>query len=138
MEAIEPAGVGVVVEGTHMCMVMRGVQKINAKTTTSTMVGEFRDNHKTREEFLQLLKWSYGFLPSDDRSPQVTRNTTAKNIEMKHTKHNKQKQSNNIENKEILHQKTFGSIEENTDEKESLAALYVSKIDESDDSVFLD
>jgi len=57
---------------------------------------------------------------------------------MKHTKHNKQKQSNNIENKEILHQKTFGSIEENTDEKESLAALYVSKIDESDDSVFLD
>jgi len=56
MEAIEPAGVGVVVEGTHMCMVMRGVQKINAKTTTSTMVGEFRDNHKTREEFLQLLK----------------------------------------------------------------------------------
>ena len=57
---------------------------------------------------------------------------------MKHTKHNKQKQSNNIENKQILHQKTFGSIEENTDEKESLAALYVSKIDESDDSVFLD
>lgn len=57
---------------------------------------------------------------------------------MKHTKHNIQKQSNNIENKEILHQTTFGSIEENTDEKESLAALYVSKIDESDDSVFLD
>lgn len=56
MEAIEPSGVGVVVEGTHMCMVMRGVQKINAKTTTSTMVGEFRNNHKTREEFLQLLR----------------------------------------------------------------------------------
>jgi len=56
MQAIEPSGVGVVVEGTHMCMVMRGVQKINAKTTTSTMVGEFRDDPKTREEFLQLLK----------------------------------------------------------------------------------
>lgn len=56
VEAVQPAGVAVVVEGTHMCMVMRGVQKINATTTTSMMLGEFRNNLKTREEFLCLLK----------------------------------------------------------------------------------
>lgn len=56
VEAIQPTGVGVVIEGTHMCMVMRGVQKINSKTTTSTMLGEFRNDHRTREEFLTLLK----------------------------------------------------------------------------------
>ncbi|KAG7177216.1 GTP cyclohydrolase 1-like 1, partial [Homarus americanus] len=56
VEAIQPTGVGVVVEGIHMCMVMRGVQKINAKTTTSTMLGVFRDDPKTREEFLTLVK----------------------------------------------------------------------------------
>ncbi|XP_042878665.1 GTP cyclohydrolase 1-like [Penaeus japonicus] len=55
-EAVQPSGVAVVVEGTHMCMVMRGVQKINARTTTSSMLGEFRSNCKTREEFLNLLK----------------------------------------------------------------------------------
>ncbi|XP_068227184.1 GTP cyclohydrolase 1 [Palaemon carinicauda] len=56
VEAIQPTGVGVVVEGTHMCMVMRGVQKVSAKTTTSTMLGVFRDDPKTREEFLTLVK----------------------------------------------------------------------------------
>nr|XP_045618950.1 GTP cyclohydrolase 1-like [Procambarus clarkii] len=56
VEAIQPTGVGVIIEGVHMCMVMRGVQKINSKTTTSTMLGVFRDDPKTREEFLTLVK----------------------------------------------------------------------------------
>ncbi|XP_003742159.1 GTP cyclohydrolase 1 [Galendromus occidentalis] len=53
-EAISPTGVGVVVECTHMCMVMRGVQKINSRTITSTMLGYFREDPKTRDEFLTL------------------------------------------------------------------------------------
>ena len=56
VEAISPTGVGVVVEASHMCMVMRGVQKINSKTITSSMLGEFRDDPMTRTEFLTLVK----------------------------------------------------------------------------------
>ncbi|CAI2728303.1 unnamed protein product [Schistosoma spindalis] len=53
-EAINPKGVGVIIEATHMCMVMRGVQKINSTTITTTMMGDLKHNVKLREEFLQL------------------------------------------------------------------------------------
>ena len=53
---VEPLGVAVVCEGTHLCMAMRGVQKQNSYTITSAMLGAFRDNARTRMEFLELLK----------------------------------------------------------------------------------
>ncbi|ODV78721.1 GTP cyclohydrolase I (GTP-CH-I) [Suhomyces tanzawaensis NRRL Y-17324] len=54
-EILRPRGVAVVIEATHMCMVSRGVQKTGSSTTTSCMLGCFRDQQKTREEFLTLL-----------------------------------------------------------------------------------
>jgi GTP cyclohydrolase IA len=51
-EQLEPQGVAVVAEGVHMCGVMRGVKKANARMVTSAMRGSFRDDHKTRAEFL--------------------------------------------------------------------------------------
>lgn len=58
MEAIEPDGVGVVIEARHLCMMMRGVSKQNSSMVTSAMLGSFRDSIATRNEFLQLLKGS--------------------------------------------------------------------------------
>ena len=53
---LQPKGVAVVTEGVHLCMVMRGVQKLNSCTISSKMIGEFESNPKTREEFMNLLK----------------------------------------------------------------------------------
>ena len=52
---INPLGVGVVIEARHLCMVMRGVEKQRSETITSAMLGAFRDNKQTRDEFLALL-----------------------------------------------------------------------------------
>jgi GTP cyclohydrolase I len=54
-EAIDPAGVGVVIEARHLCMMMRGVEKQHSAAVTSSMLGAFRDNVQTREEFLSLI-----------------------------------------------------------------------------------
>jgi GTP cyclohydrolase I len=55
MEVLEPQGVGVVIEAAHLCMMMRGVEKQNSRTVTSALRGIFRDDPKTREEFLDLV-----------------------------------------------------------------------------------
>ena len=52
MELLQPQGVAVVVEGLHLCATMRGVKKHDARMTTSAMLGTFRTNLATREEFL--------------------------------------------------------------------------------------
>jgi GTP cyclohydrolase I len=54
-EQLHPQGVGVIVEARHLCMVMRGVEKQNSTTTTSAMLGAFRENKQTRDEFLALV-----------------------------------------------------------------------------------
>ncbi len=54
-EALTPAGVAVVLEATHLCMVVRGVQKPNSVTVTSAMFGAFRDDAMTRSELMQLI-----------------------------------------------------------------------------------
>jgi GTP cyclohydrolase I len=54
MDTLKPAGVGVVIEAAHFCMMMRGVEKQNSRAVTSALRGIFRDDSKTRVEFLRL------------------------------------------------------------------------------------
>jgi GTP cyclohydrolase I len=59
-EKVDPRGVAVVMEGTHLCMSMRGVQKQNSFAVTSAMHGIFRDKARTRMEFLELIRLRSG------------------------------------------------------------------------------
>jgi GTP cyclohydrolase I len=56
MSVTDASGVGVIIEAQHMCMMMRGVEKQNSMMKTSAMLGSFRSDQKTREEFLSLLQ----------------------------------------------------------------------------------
>ena len=55
-EQVNPQGVGVIIEAQHLCMMMRGVEKQNVKVTTSTLLGKFRQDQRSRIEFLNLLR----------------------------------------------------------------------------------
>ena len=54
-DVLQPKGVGVVIEASHQCMTTRGIHKTNVSMVTSTMLGEFRSDEKTRAEFLQMI-----------------------------------------------------------------------------------
>jgi len=54
-DALEPKGIGVVIEARHLCMQMRGVEKQNSNITTSVMLGELHDEPQARDEFLKLI-----------------------------------------------------------------------------------
>jgi GTP cyclohydrolase I len=55
-DLLDPIGVGVVIEASHLCMMMRGVQKQSSTTVTSCLLGRFKDDDKTRAEFLNLVR----------------------------------------------------------------------------------
>jgi GTP cyclohydrolase I len=65
-EKINPLGVAVVMEATHLCMSMRGVEKQNSFAVTSSMLGVFRDSSRTRMEFLELIKLRSGTRAASD------------------------------------------------------------------------
>src|SRR5437870_6081309 len=67
-EKVAPLGVAVVMEATHLCMSMRGVEKQNSFAVTSSMLGAFRDNARTRMEFLELIKLRSAIPGITDRS----------------------------------------------------------------------
>ena len=58
-EALNPLGVAVVIEASHTCMQMRGVEKQDSATTTSAFTGIFLSDHRTREEFLSLISHKF-------------------------------------------------------------------------------
>jgi GTP cyclohydrolase I len=60
LHRVKPLGVAVVMEATHLCMAMRGVEKQNALTTTSSMLGVFHEDARTRQEFLKLVQGRRG------------------------------------------------------------------------------
>jgi GTP cyclohydrolase I len=66
-DAVDPLGVAVVCEGTHLCMAMRGVERQNSRAVTSAMLGAFRDQARTRMEFLELLRLR-GTVPNTSES----------------------------------------------------------------------
>jgi GTP cyclohydrolase IA len=68
-EKITPLGVAVVIEATHLCMSMRGVEKQNSFAVTSAMQGAFRNNVRTRMEFLELIKLRSSAPPITDSMP---------------------------------------------------------------------
>ena len=70
-DKIEPLGVAVVMEATHLCMSMRGVEKQNSCAVTSAMLGSFRDNARTRSEFLELIRHR-GDVPLSSPAPALT------------------------------------------------------------------
>ena len=55
-EQVNPQGVGVIIEAQHLCMMMRGVEQQNVKVTTSTLLGKFRQDQRSRMEFLNLVR----------------------------------------------------------------------------------
>lgn len=61
-EILDPLGVAVILDGYHLCMMMRGVEKQNSHTITSTVLGVFKTDQKTREEFLQIIKMKNEFI----------------------------------------------------------------------------
>ena len=60
-DTLKPKGVAVILEAQHMCMQMRGVEKKNSYMSTSAMLGTFRDDNKTRKEFLDIIKLNKTF-----------------------------------------------------------------------------
>src|SRR5262245_15974456 len=71
-EKIAPLGVAVVMEATHLCMSMRGVEKQNSFAVTSAMLGTFRSDPRTRSEFLELIKLRAGVTSAREMSASVS------------------------------------------------------------------
>lgn len=84
-EILQPQGVAVVMESAHLCMVMRGVEKTTASTTTSSMLGVFRRSTRTREEFMHLVKRLTTC--SCDIPPPTLCNTLCRDISLIHGRH---------------------------------------------------